>query len=169
MRTGLLATAALAAMIVAPAAQSAQTLVFDRTSGTFGNANIGFGGFNDTFDIDLAQAGKIALTISSTRTAALNDIDFFEVSLNGWNFTTVASGLNEFRILNDLSLMAGRSTLIVRGRSGGNGSYAGTINFSPSELSGAPGVPEPATWAMMIGGMGAVGYALRRRRALVPA
>ena len=27
-----------------------------------------------------------------------------------------------------------------------------------------PGVPEPATWAMMLFGFGAVGYTLRRRR-----
>lgn len=29
----------------------------------------------------------------------------------------------------------------------------------------APGVPEPATWAMMLVGFGAVGYSLRRRKA----
>ena len=30
-----------------------------------------------------------------------------------------------------------------------------------------PGVPEPATWAMMIGGVGMAGGALRRRKACV--
>lgn len=29
--------------------------------------------------------------------------------------------------------------------------------------TGAPAVPEPATWAMLIGGFGAMGFALRRR------
>jgi hypothetical protein len=29
-----------------------------------------------------------------------------------------------------------------------------------------PGVPEPATWAMMIGGIGMVGGAMRRRRSV---
>lgn len=32
---------------------------------------------------------------------------------------------------------------------------------------GIPGVPEPATWALMISGFGAVGFALRRRRVTV--
>lgn len=40
-----------------------------------------------------------------------------------------------------------------------DGSVAQRANFSPT---GA--VPEPATWAMMILGMGAVGFALRRRK-----
>jgi hypothetical protein len=42
-----------------------------------------------------------------------------------------------------------------------------SFNFdlgSPAD-PGAPGVPEPATWAMMILGFGAVGGVLRRRRA----
>ncbi|MBO9712568.1 MAG: PEP-CTERM sorting domain-containing protein [Sphingomonas sp.] len=30
-------------------------------------------------------------------------------------------------------------------------------------------VPEPATWLMLIGGFGAVGFALRRRQRLAPA
>jgi hypothetical protein len=51
-------------------------------------------------------------------------------------------------------------------------SFAGTANFITfddvtfgSATPGNPdnGVPEPATWAMMIGGMGAVGGAMRRR------
>ncbi len=43
--------------------------------------------------------------------------------------------------------------------------------FAPFRLSGdapAPGVPEPATWLLMIGGFGLTGVVLRRRR-LAPA
>lgn len=42
----------------------------------------------------------------------------------------------------------------------------GQINFAPYKgglLDMAAGVPEPATWAMMIGGFGMVGAAMRRR------
>lgn len=163
-KIGILAAAALVAAVAAPAAHAAQVIVFDGTSGTFGNANIGGGNFTNTFDINTSQAGTIALTISSTRTSALTNLDFVEVSLNGQNFTVGVTGINEFRFLNNLALMAGKQTLVVRGKSGGNGSYSGTVNFSPTG-----GVPEPATWAMMIGGMGAAGYGLRRRRSLVAA
>jgi opacity protein-like surface antigen len=40
--------------------------------------------------------------------------------------------------------------------------YIGIRNISTATAAGA--VPEPATWAMMILGMGAVGFAMRRRR-----
>lgn len=54
--------------------------------------------------------------------------------------------------------------------SGGTGSFAGTItgSFSADTFAGAglPSVPEPATWALMIGGFGMVGTAMRRRKAL---
>ena len=37
------------------------------------------------------------------------------------------------------------------------------------QLTYAPGVPEPATWLLMIGGMGLAGASLRRRRAALAA
>ena len=40
--------------------------------------------------------------------------------------------------------------------------------FSPSTGVGNLGVPEPATWSMLILGFGALGLAMRRRRALAP-
>lgn len=42
-----------------------------------------------------------------------------------------------------------------------NGFGGGSISFAITQAAGA--VPEPATWAMMLLGMGAVGFAMRRR------
>ena len=43
-------------------------------------------------------------------------------------------------------------------------------DFSRTVLRGGPGpIPEPSTWALMIGGFGLAGAALRRRRAVVSA
>ena len=38
--------------------------------------------------------------------------------------------------------------------------------YSPKDFSYSAGVPEPATWALMIGGFGLAGASLRRRKAL---
>jgi hypothetical protein len=43
-------------------------------------------------------------------------------------------------------------------------SYGATANSGAILEDGPPGVPEPATWAMMIVGFGAAGVAMRRRR-----
>ena len=48
-----------------------------------------------------------------------------------------------------------------------NGTADATIDGVLTAKQGlaTPGVPEPATWAMLILGLGAVGVCLRRRRA----
>lgn len=49
--------------------------------------------------------------------------------------------------------------IVVKGLSRGAGPYGGTVTFTPT-----PGVPEPATWAMMLFGFAAVGFGMRRRK-----
>lgn len=59
--------------------------------------------------------------------------------------------------LNDTVLGPGTYELVINGNNNGTGSLGGTITIQQA-------VPEPATWAMMLLGFGAVGFALRRRR-----
>jgi len=57
------------------------------------------------------------------------------------------------------------TTITLAAVTGGNGG----VFFDKISVDGAAGVPEPATWSLMIGGFGLVGAALRRRRAAVAA
>jgi hypothetical protein len=57
----------------------------------------------------------------------------------------------------------GHDTIQLQATVPGNGG----VFFDDVSVSG--GVPEPATWALMIGGFGLMGAALRRRRAMVAA
>ena len=67
--------------------------------------------------------------------------------------------VNEDYHLELFGLDPGSYTLHVQGTRGRTSTYSGSISFAA--------VPEPATWAMMLLGFGAIGFALRRRRAPV--
>ena len=106
--------------------------------------------------------GSDSAANSSVTTILLNsnDIDFSSILLNGFAFTqTGFDPLAENWELSAVNIGAGLNSLYVNGSvvgTSGNGSYAGVINVAA--------VPEPGTWAMMLLGFGAAGYAMRRRR-----
>jgi len=162
-----LAAAMFAAAAVVGAASTAEATTynnFNGTSGTYGNdVTTPRGGFVNFFTFNLTRSGAVTSTITSSASSNATNIDFTRVRLTGpagftaINYTPLSTGTFEFRTLGPVDLLAGVYTLEVRGRSGGQGSYAGDFTL-------AGGVPEPAAWAMMIGGFGMAGGALRRRR-----
>jgi len=135
---------------------AASVINFDGKSGTFGNANIMTAAFTDTMTFDISKMGLLGATISSIAIDASSDLNFTSVTLNGVEFTNVVSDGYEFRALRSLAVLPGLQTLVVSGTTGGNASYAGTLAFTAA-------VPEPAAWALMIGGFGMVGGVMRRR------
>ena len=64
--------------------------------------------------------------------------------------------LMELYTLTSLGLTAGNFTLTVQGTRGATPEFGGHVD--------ATAVPEPATWAMMLLGFGAIGFAARRSR-----
>lgn len=65
---------------------------------------------------------------------------------------------NEFCILFNPALTSQTATDI-----GWSNAGVETINGGPITLTQVAGVPEPATWAMMLLGFGAIGFAMRRK------
>lgn len=101
----------------------------------------------------------ISITISSILAGGnpATNIDFTSVSLNGVNLVIAATGVAEFRSLQNLRITpGGTNTLAIAGITGGDASYAGAMSFGA--------VPEPSTWLMMIFGIGFLGAGLRRKR-----
>ena len=108
-----------------------------------------------TFTNDLA--GTYALTLDTSSMG----IDFTSAVLSGPGGPYALNeefdnGIAEFWQLSSLFLEAGTYTLTIDGDNDSTGSLGGTVTINA--------VPEPGTWAMMLLGFGAAGYAMRRRR-----
>ena len=105
-------------------------------------------------------AGLYSITLTTSSPA----VDFTSAVLSGlggpYNLVEIDDdGTNEYLASGEPDpLGASQYTLTINGNNSGAGSLGGSITIRPSA------VPEPATWAMMLFGFGAVGFAMRRRR-----
>ncbi|MCU6456134.1 FxDxF family PEP-CTERM protein [Sphingomonas sp. A2-49] len=175
MKKTILATmAAVAAFAAAPSASATTFPVgspnFTGTPGpggtfsaNFGNSGIATGDFSDSFTFTLPAngLGSGTVTTSASIFGSPNDLDFTSVTINNMmaTLTKLNGGLYEVAFAGGVPITGGvLNTLTVTGVSRGSGAYGGQLSFIPS----ATAVPEPAAWAMMILGMGAVGFAMRR-------
>jgi hypothetical protein len=173
MKRIVAATLAAATMFVAaPAAYAATFPVggpnFTATpgpdgtfAGAFFNTGIAAGTFSDTFTFTLPTngVGSGTVTTSASTRFSANDLDFTSVFVNGIaaDITRTSGGLFEVAFTNNIPIIANQlNSIVVNGVSRGGGAYGGQATFIPA-------VPEPASWALMIGGFGLVGGAMRRR------
>jgi hypothetical protein len=159
-----LGTAAHAETIVGTPGQLANDIYFDYTlnvGGSFGNTDPEQFPplFQDFFEFTTTFARLATVEISSAyATGNFSQNVNFVSNGTRLNFTLIpatSTGQFENRFLANVLLPAGLQTIKIQGSSAINGSYAGTLSLS--------GVPEPATWAFMIIGFGAIGAASRRR------
>lgn len=127
-------------------------------SAHFGASGIVAGMFDHIYEFTIPVDGLASGTISTSAVTfhGIGDLDLISVTFNGVPLTGVTSALNEVVFANAVQIIGGvQNTIEIKGLSRGNGSYAGQGVFAP--------VPEPAVWAMMIGGFGFAGMALRHR------
>ncbi|MBB5369731.1 MULTISPECIES: FxDxF family PEP-CTERM protein [unclassified Janthinobacterium] len=166
------ATAALVSNAALAADISKKTSVIELTDGsggffsTFGKNNAN-GTFIDnyTFSIDeLSSFSGITTSISTKPSIDLLELTGFKLtdSLgNVFNGTRIQSGqVDEWNLLVD-KLAVGAYTLSVSGTvlTSAAASYSGTINLSA--------VPEPETYALLLAGLGVMGFVARRRKLVV--
>jgi opacity protein-like surface antigen len=149
---------ALSAAAVAGAAQAnnvVDTPVFSGLTATF-EALHSAGSFTDTFTFLVSGSTTASVSIV-TIGAGVADIDFTGSTLNGapLALTTDAGGFVELMYTPSAYAVTGPLTLVITGTSGANASYTGSLNVGA--------VPEAGTLALMLAGLGAVGWVARRR------
>ena len=113
--------------------------------------------FTETLTFTNTDPGLYVLSLVST----ISTVDFTSAILTGPSGPlNLAIQFNdptfERWVTSPTGLLAGTYTLTITGNSGPNGVMGGHIDIQA--------VPEPATWAMLLLGFGAVGFAMRRRR-----
>jgi hypothetical protein len=127
----------------------------------FGNSGIASGLFTDTFSFTIGADGTGSGTVSTGADLFLgiNDTDLLSVFVNGVQVQGLTNPAQfEFGFIAGVPILAGvLNQVVINGFSRGNGSYASTATFTPAAI------PEPATWAFMLLGFGAIGMAARHR------
>jgi hypothetical protein len=115
------------------------------------------GAFTDTFTFTLPGI-TAASTSVTTIGMGVADIDFASATLNGQPLvlTTDAGGFIEVLFTPFDYAVSGPLTLIIKGTSAANASYSGTLNVTA--------VPEPESYALLLAGLGVLGFVARRRR-----
>lgn len=173
-KLGLGAVASVLAVAMAPAA-SAETFNvgdipnFYLTSGdpfspsitaNFGNGFSSELTFEDIFEFTIPQNGLGSGSISTSFSGEANLLTITGLEINGVDYVVPSNGSGQFLAVNGIPIVAGvLNTIKVTGfTSSLGGTYSGTATFA------AAPIPEAGTWAMMIGGFGLVGAAMRRRR-----
>jgi len=166
------ASSASAATIVNVGALPPANPYFYITSGTpfspsitanFGATIIGAStAFDDIFEFTIPQNGTGSGSLSTSFSALTNLILLSDVIVNGVPRTLVTGPGGQSVTTNGIPILNGvLNTIEVKGSTVATtvaGTYTGTMTFA------AGVVPEPASWALMIGGLALVGGAMRRRR-----
>ncbi len=122
--------------------------------------------FSQTLTFTTATSGTVTIGVQTSMTGVSNDVDFTNAFITGTGLVgnilipQISGDPLESRGLANLAVGMGTFVVTLEGTPGTTtGSFGGSVAFQA-----APAVPEPATWAMMLIGFGAVGFSMRRRR-----
>jgi opacity protein-like surface antigen len=157
-----IASAAMLALVASQAFAAQKTESFDTLSSTytFGAAQIGAADHSFSFTLN-ADDGVVAGVYNMVGDLSATNFEFTSAKLNGADWSLLVDSKGKYRFADiDLSSTAPVTIEITGlkfGSGANNGNFQGSLVLTP--------VPEPETYALMLGGLAAVGFvSLRRNR-----
>ena len=170
MRKVLLGLMGVAALGMASAANATVTLLTCSMSCTgpattgstttigYSKAGLASPDFTEWLSFNNDSDGLYSVSLSTSSASVDFDSAVLSNGITNYALHFVGQlGPNEFWGLDTTFIPMGTYTLLIEGDNSGTGSLGGTVTINPAPL------PEPATWAMMLLGFGAIGWQLRRR------
>ena len=138
------------------------------STGYFGGTHSGTSSFNDVFNFTPASVAGSTTALLSSFTIFGSGVTFNSASLNGVSLMATMP-LNPVPALTIYGLTLGAQQftgplqLLVNGNSSGSiSSYTGSL-YVTSGAPIPPPVPEPETYAMLLAGLGLLGFAAHRK------
>lgn len=167
MKLGLLAAAPLALALTAPASAAEYIFNFTPSQALIGPPVSGSGTFT-TSDVSTVIGGRTAFQITSI-TGMVNGSQIVAPTGNYGNYFTTGptfldgTGLRFFT-QSGIDVRFFFQDTVSRYRVNTFGAFGSSEYVNATSSRATAAVPEPATWALMVIGFGAVGFALRRRK-----
>jgi hypothetical protein len=115
------------------------------------------GSFDYDFTFVVPLSGIAGSSLTSVKVQSLPGLVFTSLTFNGTALQQTMFGNVQQFARDNVPVLAGTQHFGVVGS--GHGGFGADVSYSPG------GVPEPASWALMILGFGGLGAVLRRKRA----
>ena len=178
MRKITLGFAALAALTSTTASAETFAFTFDTTSTLFGGQPQTIRGFFETLSTPVDRFGQTGLQITGI-SGTINGAGItglFNIANNPYYYITTGppfldgSGVR-FNTATATNIAFFHQDNVAANiyRVNGNGTISAFGPATSTQVNAVAAVPEPSTWAMMLLGLGAVGFAMRRRKKANPA
>lgn len=163
-----LSAIALAAALLASTGAYAEDLIsnvnlggdaLDLLTASFGVTHLASGDFHDTFNFTPTYGDwYVDSSLVTIGFRPESDIDFVYAEINNRSLLLSPTGIYEYAVMLQEPISGPLVMHVygtVHGMADASASYAGTINIMP--------VPEPATYGMLMGGLGVLAWLARRR------